>query len=96
MNKDEIVLSRGAIDQVRQMVVDVPQPTVAELQKLLAIQGSILNSLGIALISKSKKFAKFGDKKAFVRLALDCLRESRFALDSAVNAESKKPSISED
>jgi len=88
--KDEIVLSTDSVAQTKKMLVDVPNPTVEELQKLLAIQGHILNSLGITLISESKKFLKFNDKKAYVRLALDCLRESRFALDSAVKAEEAK------
>jgi len=88
---DEIIISKTAVEHVKKMVLEVPQPTVSELQKLLAVQGSILNSLGIALISESKRFTKLGEKKAYIRLALDCLRESRFALDSAVNAEAKKP-----
>lgn len=99
--EDEIILSRQALTQVQRMVLDVPQPTVAELQKLLAIQGSILNSLGIALVAESNKFQRLPDKKGFIRLAIECLRESRYSLESAAKIEinpkeSSEPQIQEE
>lgn len=88
---DELTLSSTAVKTVKQMLLEVPNPTVEELQKLLAVQGHILNSLGIGLISESKKNFKFRDKREYVKLALECLRESRMALDSAIKAEESKP-----
>lgn len=87
---DDLTVSSQTVAKTKQMLLDVPQPTVAELQKLLAVQGHILNSLGISLISEAKQYDKFKEKQAYVRLALDCLRESRFALDAAIKAEESK------
>jgi hypothetical protein len=90
--EDELTISTDSVTNVKQMLLEVPNPTVDELQKLLAVQGHILNSLGIGLITESKRHMKFSDKRAYIKMALDCLRESRFALDSAVKAEDFKKS----
>jgi len=88
--EDDLILSTAAVENVKKMLLEVPNPTVEELQKLLAVQGHILNSLGIGLITESKKHWKFADKRGYVKMALECLRESRFALDSAIKAEDSK------
>ena len=94
---DELTISKVAVTTVRDMLSDVPNPTAAELVKLLAVQGHILNSIGLTLLAESSNHMKYRDKRAYIQLANECMRESRFALSEALrgmNSREKEPETS--
>jgi hypothetical protein len=80
ITKEELV--RRATSQVQSLIKDVPNPTQAELRKLLAVQGTILNQVGIELLMDARGSRKPGNR---VSLALKALSASREALKASAN-----------
>ena len=76
----EKLLMEASAKTVQNMIGNCPNPTQVELRKLLAIQGTILNQLGIEMLIKNRD-EKRGERK--MQLGLKFLTASREALKSA-------------
>ena len=77
-------LISNSISSTEMMMRNCPNPTQAELRKLLAIQGFMLQQVGLDMLSDAGRL-KNGDHK--VNLALKALAASREALKSAAGIE---------
>ena len=78
--KSEIRLVQDSISTFERLLKDCPMPTQGELKKLLAIQGTILNQVGLDMLIESKH-AKRPEKS--LKAALNALQASRNALRDA-------------
>ncbi len=81
---DEKQLVKRTVNATNLMVQNCPNPTQAELRKLLAIQGHLLNTIGLDILLEFH-----GKKKNDIKLntALKALAVSREALKAAANIE---------
>ena len=80
-------LITDSINTVQDLVARCPNPTQAELRKILAVQGSILNQIGLDLLSLSGKGDKVSVRK--MNLALKALAASREALKASAGITTK-------
>lgn len=78
MSKDLV-----SMKDIQQMLDDVPNPTNVEIRKLLAVQGYILQSLGVQLLQQTQEQKKMRDKRPTINLARSCLQDARKALEAA-------------
>lgn len=83
IEKDEQLI-RSAVQTVHNMIAECPNPTQAELRKLLAVQGTILNQIGIEILVQNRG-EKRNDKR--MNLALRALAASREALGRAAGVD---------
>jgi len=74
----------NSITTTESLLKSCPNPTDAELRKLLAIQGYILQQVGMDLLDEATR-AKKGDGK--VGLALKAMAASREALKASINGK---------
>lgn len=79
--KQRTELVADSINTVQDLVARCPNPTQGELRKILAIQGSILNQVGLDLLSLAGKGSKLSTKQ--LNLALKALAASREALKAS-------------
>ncbi len=86
VQKDEQLI-RTAAKTVHNMIAECPNPTQGELRKLLAVQGTILNQIGIEILVQSRG-EKRNDKR--MNLALRALAASREALARAADVKIPK------
>lgn len=75
------------ISTMQQLVENCPDPTQEELRKLLAIQGTILNQIGIDLLFDAKQLRR---PLKQINVALKALAASREALTGASRVKVKE------
>jgi hypothetical protein len=87
MSRNEIEIKnedlvKNSVKTIQEMMLNCPNPTQEELRKLLAIQGTILNQIGIEILIENRRENRNGSK---MQLGLKFLTASREALKSSAN-----------